>query len=258
VEELASPLMPTRVLLVDDVDDVRLLLRTALRRNGNVEVVAEARDGAEALAAAVEHRPDVIVLDLGLPDLSASEIVQRLRERCDAKIIVFTGMDVGVGGGFTEQVEGFVRKDGDLRFLVDMLEALDVTSASTAALALRMDPAAAAMARAFVTERCLEWHCGPAIDAANLIVSELVTNAVLHGMSHPQLMLVHEGGSLRIEVADASAASPEPRVPDDDDEHGRGLLLVAAFSAAWGVQTTASGKRIWAQVPCRADALEPA
>jgi anti-sigma regulatory factor (Ser/Thr protein kinase) len=247
--------MPTRVLLVDDVDDVRLLLRTALRRAPSVEVVAEARDGAEALAAAVDHAPDVIVLDLGLPDLTASELVQRLRERCDAKIIVFTGMDVGVGGGFNEPVEGFVRKDGDLRFLVDMLEGLDGDGAPTAALALRMDPSAAATARAFVTERCRVWSCEPAIDAANLIVSELVTNAVLHGLSHPQLVLVHQGGSLRIEVADDSASSPEPRLPDDDDEHGRGLLLVGAFSAAWGVQPTASGKRIWAQVPCSADLL---
>jgi CheY-like chemotaxis protein len=250
--------MPTRVLLVDDIDDVRLLLRSALRRRASVEIVAEARDGAEALAAAVEHRPDVIVLDLGLPDLSASELVQRLRERSDAKIIVFTGMDVGVGATFDQPVEGFVRKDGDLRFLVDMLEALDADGAPSAALALRMDPSAAAAARVFVTERCVEWSCEPAIDAANLIVSELVTNAVLHGRSHPQLVLVHEGGSLRIEVADDSAASPEPRLPDDDDEHGRGLLLVGAFSAAWGVQPTASGKRIWAQVPCTYDALAPA
>lgn len=242
--------MASQVLLVDDVADIRLLVRTAIRGRAGLEVAAEASTGHAAVLAAVEHQPDIIVLDLGLPDLSATDLVRRLRDVCTAKIVVFTGLDLGVGSAFAEPVEGFVRKSDDIRFLVDLLDNLGAGGLRTAALALQMSTVAAAAARSFVAEHCRLWHCVEALESAELVVSELVTNAVLHARSHPQLLLSHRDRTLHLEVSDDSSASPEPRQPDDEDEHGRGLLLVAAFSAAWGVEPTASGKRIWAEIPC--------
>ena len=242
--------MSVRVLLVDDVPDVRFLVRTALRGRTGIEVVSEAGTGQEALAAATAHQPDIVVLDLGLPDLPAADLVRRLRDTCTAKIVVFTGLELGVGTAFDEPVEGFVRKSDDIRFLVDLLENLDAAGRQTAALALEKGPAAAGAARAFVAELCRRWGCLDVVDSAELVVSELVTNAVVHARSHPQLLVSHRGRTLHLEVSDDSHSSPEPRDPTIDDEHGRGLLLVAAFSAAWGVEPTSSGKRIWAELPC--------
>ena len=54
--------MPSRVLLVDDVDDIRFLVRTAVRGRAGIHVVAEAATGQAAVAAALEHRPDIVVV----------------------------------------------------------------------------------------------------------------------------------------------------------------------------------------------------
>ena len=68
----------TTVLVADDDEDILLLVTTRLRRDG-FEVV-QARDGDEALAAARELRPDVAVLDIGMPGLDGLAVLQALRE----------------------------------------------------------------------------------------------------------------------------------------------------------------------------------
>ena len=86
--------MAIRVLLVDDVVDVRRLLRTALRFRGGFEVIGEASDGGEAVQLADSLRPDVVVLDLGLPDIAGREVLSRIRERSpQSKVVVFSGGD---------------------------------------------------------------------------------------------------------------------------------------------------------------------
>jgi CheY-like chemotaxis protein len=65
------------VLVADDDDDILLLVTTRLRRDG-FEVVS-ARDGDEALALAREQRPDVAVLDIGMPGLDGLEVLERIR-----------------------------------------------------------------------------------------------------------------------------------------------------------------------------------
>ena len=71
--------MAIRVLLVDDVVEVRRLVRTSLRFRGGFDVVAEASDGAEAIRMAETLRPDVVVLDLGLPDIAGHEVLSHIR-----------------------------------------------------------------------------------------------------------------------------------------------------------------------------------
>src|SRR3954454_19085624 len=86
--------MPIRVLLVDDVVEVRRLVRTSLRFRGGFEVVGEAADGAEAVRLAQQLRPDVVVLDLGLPDIAGREVLSRVREHApDSKVVVFSGLE---------------------------------------------------------------------------------------------------------------------------------------------------------------------
>ena len=80
-----------RVLLVDDERAIRRFLRTSLAANGYV--VFEATNGAEALEAVVRDRPDVMILDLGLPDIDGTEVTARLREWSHMPIIVLSVRD---------------------------------------------------------------------------------------------------------------------------------------------------------------------
>jgi two-component system, OmpR family, KDP operon response regulator KdpE len=80
-----------RVLVVDDERAIRRFLRTSLAANGYV--VFEAANGGEALEAVVRDRPDVMILDLGLPDLDGTEVTARLREWSRIPIIVLSVRD---------------------------------------------------------------------------------------------------------------------------------------------------------------------
>jgi two-component system response regulator EvgA len=79
----------TTVLIVDDHDGFRASARTLLERQG-VEVVGEARDGGAALAAADELEPDVVLLDVQLPDVDGFEVADRLAALRPAPVIVLT------------------------------------------------------------------------------------------------------------------------------------------------------------------------
>jgi two-component system KDP operon response regulator KdpE len=83
--------MTTRVLVVDDEPQMRRLLRTSLEARGYA--VSLASDGAGALQRAAAEQPDIVLLDLGLPDLDGQEVCRRLREWSQAPIIVLTVRD---------------------------------------------------------------------------------------------------------------------------------------------------------------------
>ena len=76
------------VLIIDDEAPILRILRTALKADGYQ--VAEAATGAHALTLVAQRTPDVIVLDLGLPDMDGKDIIYKLREWCDAPIVVLS------------------------------------------------------------------------------------------------------------------------------------------------------------------------
>ncbi|MFG7942992.1 ATP-binding protein [Streptomyces cacaoi] len=86
---------------------------------------------------------------------------------------------------------------------------------------------------------------------AELVVSELGTNAVEHGRGPVGLTLAHLPGVLRIEVIDRSSTPARPRTVAADAESGRGLLLVDALAGAWGVSP--DGTVTWAELPVADD-----
>jgi anti-sigma regulatory factor (Ser/Thr protein kinase) len=86
-----------------------------------------------------------------------------------------------------------------------------------------------------------------ATDVAELLLSELVTNALIHTRHGAVVTVTVAPAKLRVEVRDfVSEQQPEPYVPNaDDGTHGRGLVLVQNLADAWGVRTQALGKLVW-------------
>jgi DNA-binding NarL/FixJ family response regulator len=84
--------MPTRVFLVDDVPDMRMLLRVILEADEQLEVCGEAGDGATAVEEIARAQPDVVLLDLSLPGMDGLEVIPLVQEVAPtAKIVVFSG-----------------------------------------------------------------------------------------------------------------------------------------------------------------------
>lgn len=83
-----------RILVVDDVADIRLLLRLALDGDARFQVVGEARDGAEAITAVAQLRPDVVLLDLAMPVMDGLEALPEIHARSpESKIVVLSGFN---------------------------------------------------------------------------------------------------------------------------------------------------------------------
>jgi anti-sigma regulatory factor (Ser/Thr protein kinase) len=121
---------------------------------------------------------------------------------------------------------------------------------------LVLDPVAHAVAasRRYVRRRLTDLGAGHLVDSAELGVSELVTNAILHGRE-PLTVTVEPqpDGRVRVSVRDSSPLQPQHRRLSPTATTGRGLRLVAAVSTAWGVDPvpdgTGPGKTIWFE-PC--------
>jgi anti-sigma regulatory factor (Ser/Thr protein kinase) len=115
---------------------------------------------------------------------------------------------------------------------------------------LHPDPGAAARARDEVAAAVCAWGVPVDLDVAVLLASELVTNAVIHGMKGQPgpvtvtLAIAADATGLRVDVQDASACLPVIRPVAEDAESGRGLLLVSS-SDEWGYYQTPPGKAVF-------------
>ncbi|MEU6196233.1 SpoIIE family protein phosphatase [Streptomyces sp. NPDC047061] len=110
------------------------------------------------------------------------------------------------------------------------------------------DPALVAPIRKQAVEQLDVWNLSMAAFTAELVVSELVTNAIRYGAHPIRLRLIHDTTTLICEVSDSSHTAPHLRRAKTWDEGGRGLLLVAQLTQRWGTRHTAEGKTIWAEL----------
>ncbi|MFJ7072517.1 ATP-binding protein [Streptomyces sp. NPDC098781] len=122
---------------------------------------------------------------------------------------------------------------------------------------LAAHPGSPAQARRLTRARLNGWAvCEDTCDTAALVVSELVTNAIVHTASEHIVCELHDGPELlRIAVRDEGCApgEPHPSPARPEDEQGRGLLLIEALCHSWGALEHASGLVVWADLPRRAD-----
>ncbi|PWK71199.1 serine phosphatase RsbU (regulator of sigma subunit) [Streptomyces sp. CG 926] len=134
--------------------------------------------------------------------------------------------------------------DDDIALLVARTHA--VPTDRIAAWELDADPARVSEVRAACVEQLNRWGLEESTFATELLLSELVTNAVRYGTAPIRVRLIHDR-NLICEVHDASSSAPRMRRSATTDEGGRGLFLVAQLAQSWGTRYTTGGKVIWAE-----------
>ena len=173
-----------RVLLVDDQPLIRSGIRALLEAEDDIEVVAEAGTGSDGVALAVEHHPDIVLMDVQMPELDGIEATRRIvadDRLADVRVVILTnyGLDEYVFNALRAGASGFVVKDTEP---ADLLQALRVTRRGDALLS----PA--------VTRRLIsEFVARPAdvLPSADLAVltprEREVVALVAHGLSNDEI-----------------------------------------------------------------------
>lgn len=123
-----------------------------------------------------------------------------------------------------------------------------VSAEDTAHWQIPADPAAVSQAREWATRQLAAWGLNDLLFTTELIVSELVTNAIRYGRPPAELRLIRHG-VLVCEVTDSNSAQPRLRRARTTDEGGRGLLLVARLAERWGCRHGQNHKTIWSEQP---------
>ncbi|MFH8499867.1 SpoIIE family protein phosphatase [Streptomyces coeruleorubidus] len=138
------------------------------------------------------------------------------------------------------------RSSDDIALIVARTRAL--TADRVAEWPVPADPAAVGEVRAAVSRQLAEWGLDELTFTTELILSELVTNALRYG-GGPIHVRVLRDRNLICEVFDSSSTSPHLRYATMTDEGGRGLFLVAQLAERWGTRYLPAGKVIWAEQP---------
>jgi DNA-binding NarL/FixJ family response regulator len=118
--------MTIRVALVDDAADLRMLVRLQLEIDGRFDVVGEAADGVQGLSVIEEHGPDLVLLDIAMPEMDGLEVLQELRRRAWVRpVVVFSGfaststIEQAMALGAT----AYLKKGTDIHAVPDLLVA---------------------------------------------------------------------------------------------------------------------------------------
>ena len=257
---------PLRVVLADDDEDARFLIRRTLERSGRFSVVAEAVDGAEATVVTGAQHPDLVILDLRMPKVDGIAALPQIREAApEAVVIVVSALprerlaNQAVDAGAHAVIGKSVSPRRLLEILLKTFEQVHPGTDTAAggptpleaSLTLDHDRRSPSAARRFVSVTLAAWGCSDALDEALLVTSELVTNAIVHADSAPELFLRFSGTALHIEVRDVSPGSPTPNDASPGDLGGRGLAMIDRLAAAWGVTPTPNGgKAVWVDLNC--------
>jgi CheY-like chemotaxis protein len=121
----AGPTGKVRVLLVDDLSDIRLVMRLLLEADGRAEVVGEAADGAEAVRLAGELRPDAVVLDLRMPVMDGVSALPLIRAASPGTVVVaLSALPVGPETDTAVNLGAAYIRKPDLRRAVSMIAAM--------------------------------------------------------------------------------------------------------------------------------------
>jgi hypothetical protein len=138
--------------------------------------------------------------------------------------------------------------DDDIAIL--LARVTDAVGQRTAVFEVSPSATALSDARRFAGQTLAEWDLPDSVaEDAILIVSELVTNAIVHGRPPVRLRLVRAPRELAIEVDDDAGAIPRKLHASLDDINGRGLAIVAEIGSRWAARANGRGKTVWSTLP---------
>jgi anti-sigma regulatory factor (Ser/Thr protein kinase) len=228
-------------VLVQTADASGALLREALGARPELEILAEVPTTHEAVQAAEQQRPGVLVMDVGLDDVAGHGVLRAVRG-----VSPWTRVVLHARATDADDAPGTRRW---LARLVELVVEPDRAPTLNARLVLSDETHSVPLARGFVGDLLSQWELPELIPAVELIASELVANAVQHVAGPCALELTAYDGVLQIAVADAGHGMPDLQVLGPMNESGRGLHIVTAFSTAWGVDhLDDGGKLVWAEL----------
>jgi DNA-binding NarL/FixJ family response regulator len=241
------PELPT--LLIDDDPDQLVLARTLLSRAG-IGPIHEASDAEAGLRLAADLPVALVLLDLGLPGRSGLEALPELLRVCpQASVVVVSNLprrryeDEAIRLGAL----GFVEKRVPAHRIVQ--EVLVAAALSSVALGhvhmdLPAEPTSPGVARTLVRD-LLNADAEQMVATAELLITELVTNAVVHTSSAPRVEVELFPDHVRVAVQDDDPTPPRPREPVRNEPGGRGLVLLEELSTRWGFDQVGTGKVVW-------------
>ncbi|WP_375502885.1 response regulator [uncultured Jatrophihabitans sp.] len=246
-------------MIADDDDDIRLLLTMAMANRADIELIAEATHGADAIRLVEALRPDLLVLDVEMPVLDGISALPRLREVSpDTRVVMFSASNTPDHHrrAFAAGAAAYVRKGAPASSLVDDLlqagELLDSVVGSLTRYSRLVDVAhdatVPARARRFAVDTLSSWGERSVLETVALLVSELVTNVIVHTSTAPELGVRLFDDRVHVEVFDADPTAPAPRTAQDHEASGRGMAILETLALDWGWVPTNGGKVVWFDV----------
>ena len=238
------------VLVADDDPDYRLLVRLGLHGAPGLAPVLEAATAAEMVEAAQSHEVSVVLLDVALP--GGFEAVDGLAGSPKVVLVSSRPPDELAAVAAAVGATGYIGKDlapsdlpaaiGDVTRVVDRLEAVLAKAHDRFPAHLR----SAGEARSVVRQTLEGWCDEERLEDVALCVSELITNAVVHAGSEPQLLVHVRPGVIHVEISDESDVLPILRGAGPEDTSGRGVSILKMLSDRWGaLRRSGGGKTVW-------------
>lgn len=223
------------------------------------------------LVRAVDGRSELLDLPTGAPIGVGGVPFEAVRVRvapgdrlvmCTDGLVEMRGEDIGVGlatlcesaahpaASMDDACDTIIRalntrggRKDDVALLLTRLNGIEPDD--VAEWTFPLDPAQVGRARAVVREQLHDWGLALLSGPAELMVSEVVTNAVRHSHGRPVTMRLVRGDTLLCEVDDDDHELPTLLSAGPDDEAGRGLRVVSTLAREWGTSRTAAGKSVW-------------
>ena len=213
-----------------------------------------AQELAAELTRALADRPRLVFCDLSGMAMAAVELGKLFGSLADhligwpGVVVVVVSTDPDVRSRVRALPPAYRLVVADSRQAGEVAAISLLSSLRGAELTLAPDLGSPRAARVFAAQAMLDWDLPSLVAPACLVVSELVTNSVVHAATSVQLILSRMDGRVLVAVRDQADGVPDLKsLRADEDQDGRGLMLVQAFALEWGVVPAESGgKTVWA------------